>query len=108
MRTFFLSSSLIMLPALVPAQGTYFIPDNQAAAGTCNVIPFGDSSTSSPTWSNQKYQTLIPAAALGNRPGLICELAFAPYGTGMREFATIKIQMDTTTATSLSTTFAAN
>jgi hypothetical protein len=99
---------MLLLAAAAPAQTTYFIPDNQATAGTCNVIPFGDSSTSSPTWSNQKYQTLILASALGNQAGLICELAFAPCGSGVREFATIKIQLATTTATTLVPAFASN
>jgi hypothetical protein len=107
MRAFIFSASLL-LAAAAPSQTCFYIPDNQAAVGTCNVIPFGDSNPMSATWANQKYQMLVTAAQLNNMRGKICELGFAPCGSGLRQFATLKIQLSHTTVTTLSTTFASN
>jgi hypothetical protein len=87
-----------------------YVPDNDATTGGCNVIPFG-TDTMSATWANQKYQTMVTAADLGNpRAKSICGLAFAPCGTvtGIREFDTISIRMGQTNSSTLSTTFSAN
>jgi hypothetical protein len=89
---------------------SYFVPDNVATTGGCNVIPFGTSSLST-TWANQRYQTLATAADLGNSQVLtICDLAFAPCGTTsfIRHFDSIEIKLGQTTATTLNATFSAN
>ena len=100
---------LILCSSTVAAQqNALYFPDNVASAGTCNVIPFGDTNPASATWSNQKYQNLFTPAQLGAVPFVIQELGFAPCGGGARQFSTIKIQMSLTPATTLSTTFAAN
>ncbi len=88
-----------------------FIPDKDATAGTCNVIPFGNVSQTDTTWSNQKYQTILTAAQLGFTTagaGTICDLAFAPCSSGTRVFSTIEIKMDYVKGTTLSQTFSTN
>ncbi|MHC4514320.1 MAG: hypothetical protein ACYTGW_04525 [Planctomycetota bacterium] len=88
-----------------------FIPDNSATVGTCNVIPFGRTSQTDATWSNQKYQTILTAKQLGfSTPGAgaICDLAFVPCVSGTRVFKTIEIKLDYVKGTTLSQTFANN
>jgi hypothetical protein len=88
-----------------------FITDNNAASGSCNVIPFGHQSTTNATWANQKYQTILTAAQLGfTSPGAgtICDLAFAPCVSGTRVFSTIEVKMDYVKGTTLNQTFSAN
>ncbi|MCA8954484.1 MAG: hypothetical protein KDC87_00335 [Planctomycetes bacterium] len=102
---------LLLLTAPLAAQSVY-VPDNNAAAGGCNVIPFGNS-TLSTTWANQRYQQIASAADLGNPAvAVICDLAFAPCGTTgakfIRHFDTIEVVMAQTSATTLSNTFSAN
>lgn len=102
---------LVALPLLagaVPAQRCVYVPDNSLGSGSGNVIPFGHVSPTNGSWSNQKYQTLVPASTLGTVPGRICELAFVPRTTGTRQFASIVIKMAQTKATTLTTTFATN
>ncbi|MFQ5503876.1 MAG: hypothetical protein ACE5F1_03655 [Planctomycetota bacterium] len=105
---------LVLVAALLSsshavAQTCFYIPSNTPSTGTCNVIPFGTTKTSS-TWKNQKYQTLLLKSQLKPTPGLICEIAFAPCGTGLRDFKSIEIVMDyfQGTGSTLSTTFANN
>jgi hypothetical protein len=86
-----LTASLIAAPAV--AQGTaFYIPDNIASTGTCNVIPFGQTASST-TWANQRYQTFVTAVDLGNTPGTITGLGFAPCGTGIHNSQSIKITL---------------
>jgi hypothetical protein len=101
-------AAMLGLAAVVQAQ-TWYIPDNAAAAGGCNVIPFGNV-TPSTSWSNQKYQAMVTASDLGSLPGLITGIAFAPCGTGDRDADSLQIVLDHIPAstTTLSTTFAAN
>ncbi|MHC5072874.1 MAG: hypothetical protein ACYTGO_20565 [Planctomycetota bacterium] len=89
---------------------SYFVPDNNATQGACNVIPFGHTSTSDVSWSRQLYQQLITPAELNNRVGLICDLGFAPCVTGIRKFKTMEIKIDyfQGTGTTMSATFASN
>jgi len=109
-----LSVTLVALMALGTASAqtptSYFVPDNNASAGGCNVIPFGHTSTTDANWSNQLYHQLITPAEVSNRIGLICDLAFAPCVTGIRKFKTIEIKLDyfQGTGTTMSTTFANN
>ena len=106
------ASMLLVLAVAVPslplaAQQSIFIPDNNATAGTCNVIPFGQT-PSNATWGNQIYQMLIPASLI-NAPVLrICDLGWAPCGSGDRTFDRLQIRMDHTMSATLSTTFSAN
>jgi hypothetical protein len=91
--------------------GSLYIPDDDATAGNCNVIPFGAAAISA-TWSNQRYQTMATAADLGSPTGKlrICNIGFASCNTtaNISHADTIEIQLGQTDATSLATTFAAN
>jgi hypothetical protein len=98
---------LALASAAASGQRCAYFPDN-AVTGGSNVIPFGHQSPTDATWSNQKYQTLIPAATLGTIPGLIAELAVVPATSGRRQFRSIKVQLAQTTQTALTTTFATN
>src|SRR5262245_2196451 len=89
------------------AQNCAYAPDNVANAGTCNVIPFGDAAGSA-SWTNQKYQMLVPAASISSAPYWIQELGFAPCASGLRSFSSLTIIMDHYVGGSLTTTFAAN
>jgi hypothetical protein len=89
---------------------SYFFPSDTPAVGTCNVIPFGTTATST-SWANQKYQCMATQAELGNVPvGTICDLAFAPCGAGSGNyhFDTIEIVLAQSNQATLSTAFAAN
>ncbi|MCB9869109.1 MAG: hypothetical protein H6837_04575 [Planctomycetes bacterium] len=102
------AAALLAVPAF--AQNTVYVPDN-AVSGGCNVIPFG-LSTLSTTWANQHYQTMATLADLGNptAPIEVCNIGFLHCGTGdfITHHDTIVVQMGQTTATGLSSTFAAN
>lgn len=90
-----------------PNLHSYYHPTSSATTGTCNVIPFGTTASSS-TWRNQKYQTIIPTATLCRTSGTICDIAFAPCGSGVRHFDRIRIRMAEKTTGTLGTTFATN
>ena len=68
----------------------HYVPSNTPASGGCNVIPWG---MNSPTWANQRYQTKITIADLGNAKRTITDLAFAPCNTGAHSSATLVIKM---------------
>lgn len=105
------SVAACVLASTALAQGkSYYIPNNTPNSGSCNLIPFGDRFVvPSKTWSNQKYQTLVTNAQLGNSSTLrICDIGFAACGAGVRHFDSIEIVLAQTNATTLSTTFATN
>src|SRR5262249_29745462 len=87
----------------------WYVPNNAANVGTCNVIPFGSTTTSS-TFATAKYQTIVGAADLGNLPGLITGLGFAVCApTGKAHYQSIEIVMDHIgPGSTLGTTFASN
>lgn len=96
---------LLTLPALAQ---NWYVPDNAANAGTCNVIPFGSTATTS-TFANSKMQTRCTVADLGGVPGVITGLAFASCATGRAHYASMEIVLDHIPASQpLSGTFAAN
>ncbi|MCB9870354.1 MAG: hypothetical protein H6837_10885, partial [Planctomycetes bacterium] len=100
--------ALGLLLAAIPAQTSYYVPSNTPSSGTCNVIPFG-TTASSTTWANQVYQCMVTAADLGNAPVVrICDLGFSPCGTGDHHVDSIEIVLGQTSATTLSGTFSAN
>lgn len=97
-----------LLTAPLVAQSYVYVPDSNSATGSCNVIPFGTVKTSS-TWVNQRYQTMVMSTDLGRVAGNICSLAFAVCRQAqVRTWDSLKITMAQTTATTLSTNFAAN
>ncbi|MEO6594485.1 MAG: hypothetical protein ABIP94_07010 [Planctomycetota bacterium] len=86
----------------------FYIPDNNAAMGTVNVIPFG-STTATSSFYNCRMQVRATAAELGNVNNLITGLGFACSGTGAAHYASLQIVMDhIPSAQALSTTFASN
>jgi len=95
-------SSAVLLAVHAPSQGTsIYIPSNTPSTGTCNSIPFSQSSVI--------YQCMATPANLGN-PTIanICDLAFAPCSGTTITFKTLKIVMAQTKSSTLSTTFSAN
>ncbi|MHC4512538.1 MAG: hypothetical protein ACYTKC_02210 [Planctomycetota bacterium] len=98
-----------LLTAHAPAQTKIYNCDNVASTGNCNAIPFGSTSPST-TWSNQKYQTIMPSSLFGKKTGMICSLGFANCKTGYQQFSSIEIKMDyfPGTGSTLTTTFANN
>jgi hypothetical protein len=97
-----------LLLALPVAAQCYGIPNSDPTTGNCNVIPFGEDSPRSTTFGNQIYQSMATAADLGNQPGFVTGLAFAPCGTGVRQFSSLTIKMGHCNLGTLGTTFAAN
>ena len=100
--------ALFVLSSFARSQRCAYQPDNLPNNGGSNVIPFGHLNTNDPRWSKQRYQALVPVAKFGNNVGLICEMAWASYSSRIREFATIQVTFAQTTASKMSTTFAAN
>lgn len=79
--------------AAAHAQGTvYYVPDPDASAGPCNTIPFG-TARSSVTFANQRYQLVVRAAELGNLPGGITGLGFAPCASGTHRSTSLRVTL---------------
>jgi len=87
-----LSLCALLLPLALPAQTSYFgIPDNNAASGGGNVIPFGNGSSG--TWENQRYQSLALQKFLPAKPGLLQSIAFSPTGSGTYQFKAMIVRI---------------
>ena len=82
--------AVVAMAPLGAQKNCYFAPDSNASVGGCNVIPWG---MNSPTWANQRYQTKMTIADLGNAKRTITDLAFAPCNTGAHSSATLVIKM---------------
>jgi hypothetical protein len=105
MRTLSLLAALAgAAPALAQ---NWYIPDSNATAGTCNVIPFG--STVGSTFAQCKYQTRCLASDLGAAVNVITGLGFASCSTGRAHYDSIEIVIDHIPPSQpLVTTFASN
>lgn len=98
---------LFVLAGAAQAQ-TWYVPDNVATTGTCNVIPFGSTAPSGSFYTCLTQQ-IYTAADLGSLPGVITGLEFAACGTGKSRFTQLQVVMDLLPPNStLSTTFANN
>lgn len=98
--------ALLSFASAATAQ-SWYVPDNLAASGSCNVIPFG--ATSIATWGNQRYMSKATVADLGAVAGVVTGLGFAPCGTGNIHFDSLEITLDHHPAgTPLDPTFANN
>jgi hypothetical protein len=103
------SSLALALVAEAGSAQCYGVPDNLPGSGSgCNVIPFGDATPTSATWSNQLYHTLVTQADLNNQVGLVTGLSFAPCGSGVRQFTRLTVRMGHCNLGTMSTTFASN
>ena len=86
MRSLVLISTLFVCQTA--ASQAFYIPDSNPTTGTCNVIPFGNTTG---TWLNQRYQTLVTAADLAHTAGTISGLGFSPCDPGLRLHSSLKI-----------------
>lgn len=103
-----LPTLLFLLAAGAANAQAYYIPDNQANVGTCNVIPFGSTGPGGSFYTCLTQQ-IYTAAELGGVPGIITGLEFAACGTGKTRFTQLQVVMDMLPPSStLSTTFANN
>ena len=71
-----LALAAVALPAA--AQSYVYVPDADATSGTCNFIPFGQSSS----WTTETIIIRYPAATLDPANPVIADVAFAPCWTG--------------------------
>jgi len=102
-RPLLVVGAALLLAVHAPSQTatSVYVPSNTPGVGTCNTIPFGQTSAI--------YQCLATASQLGSPTVLnICDLAFAPCNSTTIRFKTIEITIGQTTATSLNTTFSSN
>lgn len=115
MQTHLLATALtVALSTAGLAAQNRFVPDADPTTGACNVIPFGTASSST-SWSNQRYQTMVLHADLSvplNGKLNICDIGFASCGVAgtpnITHFDRIIIRLGQTSATTLSATFSAN
>jgi len=98
-----LSLLALLLPPAVQAQTSYYgIPDNNAASGGGNVIPFGNGSPGS--FENHRYQSLALKKYLPSKPGLLRSIAFSPTGSGLLKYKAMVVQIGHNTSGSLGPT----
>jgi hypothetical protein len=100
LRSFLVGSAVAFCHGVVLAQNYYYAPSDTPTAGTCNVFPWGQTST--------RHQHVVTAAELGNTQQIIRDIAYAACNTGTFTAAQIVIVMDHFPGTTLSSTFAAN
>ena len=63
---------ILALVSLSAPAGDIYVPDNNAASGSCNNYPFN------PTHGEWRYQCCVPTTLLGGKPVTITEIGFAP------------------------------
>lgn len=100
LRSILLGSVTALLSGAVVGQTYYYSPSDTPTVGTCNVFPWGQSST--------RHQHVVTAAELGNSQVTITDIAYAACATGTFTAGQIVIQMAHYQGTTLSTTFATN
>ena len=74
------------LGGAVTAQNYYYAPSDTPASGTCNVFPWGQTSS--------RHQHVVTAAELGNAAQSIRDIAYAACGTGTFTASQILIRMN--------------
>ena len=95
----------LLLPLGLGAQTMFYgIPDNNAASGGGNVIPFGNGSPCS--FENHRYQSLALKKYLPSKPGLLRSIAFSPTGSGLLKYKAMVVLIGHNTSGSLGPTFA--
>ena len=83
---FVLTLALVTLSPASIGQTSIYVPDNQAAVGTCNVIPFGSLVNFSAGYT---YVGRIPATFLDPANPLLKEIAFTPCSPGNWSCSTV-------------------
>ncbi len=82
------------------------VPDNNAAVGTNNSIPFHASW--SPISGSVRYQALYKVTQLGNKAFRLSDIAFAPMYTGTFTATQFQVRVSHTTSNSLNPTMDLN
>ncbi|MFO1053728.1 MAG: hypothetical protein U1F36_16050 [Planctomycetota bacterium] len=101
LRTALLGSLLVAaLAVIVPAQNHRYAPSDTPGTGTCNSIPWGQSSA--------RHQHLVTAAELGNAPQVITDIAYSACSTGTLTAGQILIRMSHTSSATLGSDFTIN
>ncbi len=95
-----LSFLALALAAPLAAQSFVVPAGTDPAVGTCNAYPFGT--------SDMRYQALIPAADLGNAPGVIAGFSLSPCSSGVRMMQSITVKLAEYSGTTMTTTFDTN
>jgi len=100
---FLMLLTLLMVTLAGPASaGDIYVPDNSPSSGSgTNSWPFK-------TYSDWRYQMLIPAKLLGGHPTQIVDMGIAPSTGAAFTASTFQVRFAHTLATSLSMTFATN
>lgn len=81
---------MLFLCGSLAAQTFVHVPDSNAASGTCNVIPFGASSTFA---SGYTYLGRIPAGFMNASNPYVLDVAFAACNTGIWAASDVEIAM---------------
>ncbi|MBN2489934.1 MAG: hypothetical protein JXQ29_03680 [Planctomycetes bacterium] len=94
-----LFAALLLVLAGIAAADEVFVPDNNAASGGENAIPFWAE------WSaiqgQIRFQMLFTPAQLGNRAFTVSDIAFAPYYSGSFAATQLQIRMSHSTVGTL-------
>lgn len=93
--------------ATLSAQSYVYLPSDTPSTGGDNIVPFG-TVKSDVQWVNQRYQTLIPASALGRSGLQIRSLAFAATKDHDRSHDDLQVTIAQTKKTQLDLVFANN
>ncbi|MBN2492715.1 MAG: hypothetical protein JXQ29_17845 [Planctomycetes bacterium] len=96
----FMTLCVALLLAGAAAADEVYVPDNQPAAGSTNVIPWQASFMS----TDCRYQAFYTCTQLGGGGYLVKEISFATDWTGNFKATQLQIRLSHTTATSLDAT----
>ncbi|MBN2489478.1 MAG: hypothetical protein JXQ29_01325 [Planctomycetes bacterium] len=99
----FLAIALCALVSAAAAADEIYVPGNNPTLGGGNNWPWN--ATTSSEW---RYQLLFTATQLGHKAGIIKDIAFAPTTTGTHTSQKFEMTFSHTSATALSSTWAAN
>ncbi len=89
-----------LLVSSVAAQNCWYAPSNTPTVGTCNVYPWGQSSS--------RYQCLLTVEDLGRRPTILRAMAFASCGSGTFTASRMIVRFNYFQGATLGTDFATN
>lgn len=90
----------LLVSSLGTAQSFVVPPGTTPVNGACNSHPFNT--------TDMRYQAQVRAVELGNTPGIISGIAFAPCTSGVRSMRQIRVRLAHFNGGTMSTTFDAN